>query len=187
MGGRGGLVWGGVAGVRVVFLVCLCCPCAGRHFLCRRKESKQRKRAHTASPNFYPRALHVPRLHTATRSRALVAIASNKGLTHLRVSCSGQHLRQSNAHLRQTCAGCCTTSVRAQNVFWQARDVSRRECLHTVCRKWAEVIRKVEPLKKCQARVRRPPKRWQRSFASSLKYGGWGRREPVGSCQGLAV
>ena len=46
----------------------------GTYFLCpprglpsgrQRKESKQRKRAHTANPSFYPRALNVPIPHVS--------------------------------------------------------------------------------------------------------------------------
>ena len=47
----------------------------GTYFLCRRKESKQRKRAHTASACCYPRAPDGPILRTATRDAPLVANA----------------------------------------------------------------------------------------------------------------
>jgi hypothetical protein len=60
----------------------------GTYFLCRRKESKQRKRAHTASTCFYPRARDVPMLHAVTSSFALVADALFVRLTlftHLHV------------------------------------------------------------------------------------------------------
>jgi hypothetical protein len=45
----------------------------GTYFLCRRKESRQRKRAHTASACYYPRALNVPALHAVTHSFMFVA------------------------------------------------------------------------------------------------------------------
>jgi len=74
----------------------------GTHFLCRRKESKQRKRAHTASSCCYPRALNVPALHTTTCSFAPVANASNQGLTRFKHLPNGPHHRAARAPLRQT-------------------------------------------------------------------------------------
>ena len=72
------------AGIRVMLLVRMRCPCAGRHllFFAAAKKSRQKKAAHTASPCVYPRAPIVPTLHTATFLFACVANASNKRLTH---------------------------------------------------------------------------------------------------------
>ena len=74
----------------------------GTYFLCRRKESKQRKRAHPASPCSYPRAPNVPILHAATPYMSSAASAISEPLTrftHLYVGCPW---RTFTAHLRQT-------------------------------------------------------------------------------------
>jgi len=74
----------------------------GTHFLCRRKESKQRKRAHTASACFYPRAPDVPVFRTATFYFVFVASALNKRLTRFNHFFTGARQRLTCAHLRQT-------------------------------------------------------------------------------------
>ena len=70
-------------GIRVVSLVCMRCPCAGRHllFFAAAKKSRQKKAAHTASTCAYPRAPNVPTLHTAVPWLVPVANASNERLT----------------------------------------------------------------------------------------------------------
>jgi hypothetical protein len=74
----------------------------GTYFLCRRKESKQRKRAHTASPCDYPRAPSVPTLHTVTRYLAFVANASDGCVTLFKHPYNNRPRRIFTAPLRQT-------------------------------------------------------------------------------------
>ena len=74
----------------------------GTYFLCRRKESKQRKRTHTASPCSYPRAPDVPALHAATLLSSIVASAFDKRLTHSNHFFKGPRQRTAGAPLRQT-------------------------------------------------------------------------------------
>ena len=74
----------------------------GTYFLCRRKESKQRKRAHTASPCAYPRAPNVPVFHTPALRFFFVASASNARLTRFNHSFNSIRHRLTCAHLRQT-------------------------------------------------------------------------------------
>ena len=120
----------------------------GTHFLCRRKESKQRKRAHTASSCCYPRALHVPIPHATTFSRLPVANprcdASPTSSTRIAV----KHAEPSRPLCGKRCVGERAAQVGAQNVFWQEQRASRCERLHTVCRKWALTKRWCVPLKK---------------------------------------
>ena len=74
----------------------------GTYFLCRRKESKQRKRAHTASPCDCPRALNVPALRAAARLRRFVANASNRYITRFRHPYHTNSCQTIAAPLRQT-------------------------------------------------------------------------------------
>ena len=141
-GCRRGLLW-------FLLASAICCPAScvapvrgGTYFLCRRKESKLRKRAHTASPNFYPRALNVPILHSATLQFLFVAGALNTRLTRFKHQFSGPRHRIVFAPCGQLCVGCRTASVGARNAFWQERRILRRESLHTVCRKWATGVRR---------------------------------------------
>ena len=60
------------------------CPPRGLPSGRQRKESKQRKRAHTANPGFYPRALSVPMFHTATCCLGFIANALTKCLTRFK-------------------------------------------------------------------------------------------------------
>ena len=77
----------------------------GSHFLCRRKESNQRKRAHTASACYYPRALNVPVTRAATCQSMSVANALTMRLTRFMHQRHGPRHRISRAPLRQTYAG----------------------------------------------------------------------------------
>jgi hypothetical protein len=101
----------------------------------------KRKRAHTASPCHYPRALHVPTLHTATRQSMRVANAlrdaSPASITRTRAA----RVEASPPICGKRCVARRTTRVGARNVFWQEHSVSRRESLHTVCRKGARAKR----------------------------------------------
>ena len=112
----------------------------GTYFLCRRKESKQRKRAHTASPCWCPRALNVPAFHTATFRLFFVAGASNRRLIHFNHFFNGERQRVACAPCGKLCVGCHAVK---RSVPAKKHSVPRRmwcDNRHTVCRKAAAMV-----------------------------------------------
>ena len=105
----------------------------GTHFLCRRKESKQRKRAHTASTCAYPRALNVPIPHAATLWFFFVARAPDTRLTPFNHFFNGARQRFARAHLRQTVCrfSRCNTRCSCQKTFC-ARTLVARQATHSL-------------------------------------------------------
>jgi len=165
------LLMGFLLGFSVASAFCLRDSCVapvrgGTYFLCfpkgtsfgaRSKESKERKRAHTASACFYPRALNVPVLHAATLSRTLVANASNGCITHFKHPFDSKPYQTLTAALRQTM---CRTSCRKGNHrsargHDSVRKLVRQDDLHTVCRKWAATDQNGRTLYGYVKRVRR--------------------------------
>jgi hypothetical protein len=133
----------------------------GTYFLCRRKESRQRKRAHTASPCDCPRAPNVPTLHTAMYSDAFVANASNQCITHGKHPYTTWPCRTFAVHVRRTV---CRPSRRTGNQRGVRCNALRlnasvpepvcRDNLHTVCCCWAYDIHGDWPRRESLTRVK---------------------------------
>ena len=117
------------------------------YFLCRRKESKQRKRAHTASACSYPRALNVPILRTATLCFALVACAPGKRPTCFVSRTTAGASKPSGPSCGKRYVGCRTADVRAQNFLAREARFAARKPTHRlpqmgICKRWRAPLKK---------------------------------------------
>ena len=115
----------------------------GTYFLCRRKESKQRKRAHTASACFYPRAPNVPISHAATCWVAAVASASSDASPTSYARTAANRDEPSRPPCGKLCVGRRAIRASARTAWARSMRAAARwfpvwcEGRYTVCRKGA--------------------------------------------------
>ena len=136
----------------------------GTYFLCRRKESKQRKRAHTASTCSYPRAPNVPTLHSATFCYRFVANAS---ATASPASIALSTARASACHVPicgKRCVGPCAAERAVLAKKFCAPTSAARQPTHRLPQGGARIVR-------CDSLIYGPLKRmrrWRNALATKV-------------------
>ena len=109
----------------------------GTHFLCRRKESKQRKRAHAASSCCFPRARNVPIHHAATFWFLFVASALSSASPAPVTSSTACASALPAPICGKLCVGFRTVKHAVLAKKHSVPRLVRHALLHTVCRKGA--------------------------------------------------